>query len=260
MKKLILAHGILGFSEINLLGISRLNYFRDIAAAINPKVLSVFAPAVNPLATIELRAKSLLDSIRLEEDDEIYIIAHSMGGLDARKALHDHAHFRSKVKALVTIGTPHQGSEVADAVVANNTRILRKILPPKMQGVIDLTKPACKEFNSEVNEDNYEAEIDYYTIAGIASLADGSMSLGFALTARVGGIAGVPNDGVVTAESATQLLSNKWKNLPSWSVDHAGQIGWFQFNSQEKTARHINRYIDLIAKITGLAPELVRAP
>ncbi len=45
---------------------------------------------------------------------DLFLVGHSMGGLVARSACHvaeaEHLHWRPKVRALVTLGTPHQGA------------------------------------------------------------------------------------------------------------------------------------------------------
>ena len=48
-----------------------------------------------------------------------HIIAHSMGGLDARHAIAHVPGLAGRVATLVTIGTPHRGSPVADAIAGD---------------------------------------------------------------------------------------------------------------------------------------------
>ena len=57
-------------------------------------------------------------------EDPLHVIAHSMGGLDARYAIRNVPQVADRVKTLVTIGTPHRGSPVADAVVARTGPLL----------------------------------------------------------------------------------------------------------------------------------------
>jgi len=54
-----------------------------------------------------------------EQEQKVHVIAHSMGGLDARHALFNFkdAKFHEKVASLTTVATPHHGSPAADAVV-----------------------------------------------------------------------------------------------------------------------------------------------
>lgn len=55
----------------------------------------------------------------LADADELAIIAHSMGGLVARAACHyaeaDKRNWRPKLKTLITLGTPHEGSPLERA-------------------------------------------------------------------------------------------------------------------------------------------------
>lgn len=181
---MVLAHGLLGFAELNLAAplrvIPALQYWRGIVAALRDRAgVVVLAATVPPAATIEARAARLRDEIdravqgevlrvrreRVDEGDGervgegegkgegegeelvgeerhepevlVNVIAHSMGGLDARCMIATMAREREaagapeeaeaggdrrripwRVASLTTIGTPHRGSAVADRVVA----------------------------------------------------------------------------------------------------------------------------------------------
>lgn len=74
---------------------------------------------VSAIGSVELRGNQLAEILRDAMPGEpLHIIAHSMGGLDARHAITNRKDIVTRVKTLVTIGTPHLGSEVADAVVS----------------------------------------------------------------------------------------------------------------------------------------------
>ncbi len=254
MKVLVLAHGILGFGapKFLLLGklINKFRYFSGVSAAINQKVLKVLEPHVPTIGSVQMRADRLAELILKNTfpDDEIYIIAHSMGGLDARLALHQNPTLSARVVVLTTIGTPHDGSPVADAdVAAGGTYMTEKILnflPSRAQGLLDLTTAACAAFNRDCPD---AAGITYYAIAGDA-LAGNKFSAMLKFASQIGGIENVPNDGVVVVESAER---KNWLILPRWPVDHLALIGWhtdYLFNSNE----HIERYLKLISLITHI--------
>jgi triacylglycerol lipase len=77
-----------------------------------------FLIAMTPVAgSIEERAEILKREIaRLVPSGKLHLVAHSMGGLDARLALQDPA-LAQRVLSLTTLSTPHHGSPVADYVV-----------------------------------------------------------------------------------------------------------------------------------------------
>lgn len=70
-------------------------------------------------ATIEERAAKLRDDIaaQIPGADGVNIVAHSMGGLDARYMISKLKPPNLRVRSLVTISTPHHGSAVADVLM-----------------------------------------------------------------------------------------------------------------------------------------------
>lgn len=255
MKILILAHGVLGFGAPNVSffaqHLTKFKYFSGVSAAINQKVLKVLEPHSHTIGTIQLRADKLAEHVldNTSPNDEVYIVAHSMGGLDARLALQQNLVFRERVIALATISTPHEGSPVADAIVSagpgqNIPEKIFKFLPSKAQGLLDLTTEACTKFNTTCID---QSGVVYYAIAGDA-LAGNKFSSLLKLVSRIGGIENVPSDGVVTVESAER---KGWEILPRWPVDHLAEIGWhsdYLFDASE----HIERYLKLISYITHI--------
>jgi triacylglycerol lipase len=127
IMNIVLAHGILGFKK--LLGI---DYFNGINKRLKDKFkANVLVTEVDPTKSVEYRGKQLrnqiLDALRITESNltlnanqKVHIIAHSMGGLDSRFILspQNPDHIAEQVTSLTTIGTPHQGSPVADLCYA----------------------------------------------------------------------------------------------------------------------------------------------
>src|SRR4051812_20667910 len=120
---IVLAHGILGFSHLNI-PLSPMDYFAGVADHLRQTFHAhVIAPAVDPTAGTEVRARMLGEAILaglangLDPAEPIHIIAHSMGGLDARRLICQSTSIGGvPIKTLVTIGTPHRGSPIADLV------------------------------------------------------------------------------------------------------------------------------------------------
>src|SRR3954466_12517918 len=82
-----------------------------------------------------------------------HIIAHSMGGLDAR-AMIARLGMADKVASLTTIGTPHHGTSFADFKLNRGGEKLIETVANAIdfRGFGDLTRPACKAFNDEVRD------------------------------------------------------------------------------------------------------------
>jgi triacylglycerol lipase len=78
------------------------------------------APNVSPYNTVKSRCEMWEERLMrvLDEThaDQISIIAHSMGGLDARHLISKKG-WHDTVEALVTIATPHRGSSVASFIL-----------------------------------------------------------------------------------------------------------------------------------------------
>src|ERR1019366_9105219 len=107
-------------------------YFRGIDRAITSLGHPLIIPCVHPTSSIALRAGQLKEAIisRLQElgrsHQKVILMAHSMGGLDARYAV-SRLGLDRHVAAIVTITTPHRGSPFADWVVENLGRRMRGI-------------------------------------------------------------------------------------------------------------------------------------
>src|SRR5207237_783809 len=123
------AHGFLGFDEIGL-GNRKHLYFRGIGEQLERAGAQLYCPRVPPASSISARAARLADLIRALPEPRVNIVAHSMGGLDARFAI-SRLGLADKVASLVTIGTPHLGTPLADAghaVFGRITPLLRKLV------------------------------------------------------------------------------------------------------------------------------------
>jgi triacylglycerol lipase len=224
---IILAHGILGFGALP--GVSSLvNYFNGVAAHLRAQGHIVIAPQVNPIGSTAARGTQLASAILQvpPSDEKLHVIAHSMGGLDARYALSNIPEVATRVKTLVTIGTPHRGSPVADAVVDHTNPLFArvpafvvKLLEQSTAGLRDLTTLAAIKFDESTPD---AKGVRYVGVAGDASQG-GHQLLLFQLAAAIGQLKGEINDGVVTRSSA---LRPGHEHLADWPVDHAGEIGW----------------------------------
>jgi len=224
---IVLAHGVLGFG--NLIGVSSfVNYFNGVAAHFERRGHTVVVPTVNPVGTVAQRGEQLGAKIlrQAPPDGRLHLIAHSMGGLDARHALAHVAGLAERVATLVTIGTPHRGSPVADAIASRTDPLLAHIptfLVDMLQRNAGALHDLTTDFGTHFDETTPDLPgVRYIDVAGNAARGGHELFL-FQLAAVIGRLTGEVNDGVVTKTSA---LKPHHQHLDDWPVDHAGEVGW----------------------------------
>jgi triacylglycerol lipase len=208
------------------------DYFRGVREAYPEACF----PRVPVVGTVEVRAQALAAQITgfrfPDPRARTHIIAHSMGGLDARYALHrDVSGLAHRVASLSTIATPHWGSPIADLLVggaagARSTRrtvyrALRRavaVFGVPTGGLGELTTGFARQFNREHPD---IGDIPCYCYAG--DRADASpLRVTAAYIRKVGRSRDErDNDGLVSVASAA------WTTLAEapWAADHLGEIG-----------------------------------
>jgi triacylglycerol lipase len=217
---LVFASGVL-FPQ-RVLGV---DYF-DGLPELYPAPAAIF-PKVALVGNIADRAQDLANKISAHEfpDGPIHIIAHSMGGLDARCLLAQNVNgLTPRIASLSTIATPHRGSPIADLVKAGLADGLLKeaidsLLGEKRDALDDLTTEAAKTFNAD-NADVPGKK--YFSYAG-----NNHTSIFLRLTHDyIANNANTPdekiNDGVVSLASAkwpTELVEGPW------DADHFALVG-----------------------------------
>ena len=158
---IVLAHGIARFDILLELLRTRLRipetelgdrfqYFKSIKTHLEAHGFQVFHPNQDFAGSVDVRAEQL--RTRVNEvlastgAQKCNIIAHSMGGLDARHMIVDKG-MADKVANLVTIGTPHLGTILADHVIDHGGFLLKEGLRPilNLDGFDDLRITACEE-------------------------------------------------------------------------------------------------------------------
>src|SRR5262245_55180832 len=81
----VLVHGFLGFERIKLAGMTLANYFPGIREGIEQAGNRVLVPWLSPTNSVAFRAQQLKDFLQEHAPNEpVHLLAHSMGGLDAR--------------------------------------------------------------------------------------------------------------------------------------------------------------------------------
>jgi triacylglycerol lipase len=233
----VLAHGILRFDEGSVLLGSQIGprYFDGIGEFLRRKDFNVDEPAVNFAGSLADRAtdlKARLDA--LPASQKIHIIAHSMGGLDARKVIAEHPDVAERISCLTTIGTPHLGTTAADLAFAlgGNHIIAALTHLIDMKGFRDLTTEACKRFNDAVRDREVANVVRYRTVAAVESPIRTTPLL--EVTSGLFALEGEPSDGIVPQTSqrwSAELVSSKGarKKIEQldfpFPADHLNEVG-----------------------------------
>ncbi len=110
---IVLVHGFAGWKKLG-----PVDYYWHVPARLRAAGFEVFVPGTSPVNRIELRARSLVTQLLAQYPDphvKLNLVAHSMGGLDARYAI-SVLGLGPRVASLTTIGTPHKGTSVTDVI------------------------------------------------------------------------------------------------------------------------------------------------
>jgi triacylglycerol lipase len=253
--KIFLAHGVLGFGKLLPVlpfPFPTIDYFNGVKRHLEarPDVEEVFAPSVDAVGSVETRSVQLARRIAAVPGP-VHIIAHSMGGLDARQAIATHPVETARVRSLTTIGTPHRGSEVADAIVLKRGPLAGHI-PPLFIPWLEFLAPALPDLTTErgahFDDTTHDRDgLTYLEVAGDASQASHE-SLLFQLAEKFGETTGTKNDGVVTVESAKRTPRDLFD---TWPFDHAGEVGW---SLDLLLMPHLERYDKIVDELLKPRP------
>jgi triacylglycerol esterase/lipase EstA (alpha/beta hydrolase family) len=267
---IILFHGMGGAENFG-----DVEYFFRVLEVLEPMGYALYAPGVNLFSSTEARALEWmvhLDALVAEGVGRRFnIIAHSQGGLDARYLVSVLGP-AERIVSLVTVGTPHYGTPVADLLlgtvddgyvdgfwvdVGANAFAqfygLQKDDTSLINAMASLTTQALAEFNEQVidNENIY-----YASWAGVSCGAlefDCQKACGgetvdalLAATYFILWLDGIPNDGIVPVESAM------WGDYRGEiCADHADQVGLFgDINNQ--AFDHLSFYLDELRRLAQL--------
>jgi triacylglycerol lipase len=232
---IVLVHGILGFTRIAIGNFKIGDYYREIPDALRKDGHIVpDPPHTHRTGSVAERAEDLreylTDPDRVDVvGKKVHIVAHSMGGLDAR-VLISMPGMAERVLSLTTIATPHHGSPIANAVVRKTEPWLPQILEKldiDVRATADLTTEACEQRNQVVQD---APGVAYFSIAGqykprkkfiFFGPSGGLLGPLYDLIAKTEG----DNDGVVSVQSAT-MGRPAWTHLDTWNVNHLREINW----------------------------------
>ena len=169
----VLAHGLGG--DVN-------SFDPAIVAALQADGYYVLRTQVPGVESVAVRAAALGPQIdKFIADNQlthVHIIAHSMGGLDARYLISTMG-YASKIESLTTMSTPHRGSPLADAALGLTNELPSKSTsaianafgftadPAALQrALVDLSEAQAPAFNA-ANPD--APNVHYYSYAGYST-------------------------------------------------------------------------------------------
>ncbi|UCG06968.1 MAG: alpha/beta fold hydrolase [Desulfobacterales bacterium] len=274
---IILAHGIarfdVGWNELFQLDnqddpfLDFFHYYRGIRTMLIKHGFTVYHSSVPWAERVDKRAEQLRKNVRnvLEQTgaEKVNIIAHSMGGLDARHMLFNDRNkgkIHQRLASLTTIGTPHLGTSFADKGIGEHGELIEilKRLSLNIEGVRDLTRDACSSFNDNPEVKVFENELEKHTelraYTGSASI-DNVLAIlrkPYKIIKEEEG----DNDGLVSVNSALwEKASYKgiWKDtdhlneLAWWDFEQAGTEGFFAL-----TKRIHNKYLEIARQLPGI--------
>jgi triacylglycerol lipase len=284
---IVFAHGFFGFDHFA--GVDYVDYFFHVQEALAMSgETNVYFTVVDPFNTSEVRGAQLSDQIAHILDStgyqQVVLVGHSQGGLDARVVAHDHPEW---VAAVYTIATPHGGTDVSNVLdmIISDSRLrdaLNAIASLVYTPLYDATGATTSVWLGidQFNQTNMAAfnatytdapGIPYFSIGGRSALNDGGSDCRFSgrpdFITRYDGtndpidpLLGVtnailngsdafnpiPNDGLVTVPS-----SRHGTFLGCIPADHLDEIGQLfgdspgAFNDFD----HYQFYRDLVAFI-----------
>jgi triacylglycerol lipase len=243
---IILAHGVCRFDKVwsdslnihnnDNQDLDNLHYFKGIRTMLKKNGFAAYHSNVSWAADVNARAGDLKENVRsvlaTENCEKVNIIAHSMGGLDARHMLfndRNSGRIHEHISSVTTISTPHNGSPFADWGTDNLPHVIpvAQRLGLDLNAFTDLRTDRCNEFNSNPEvidfEKDCEPNILFQSYAGrqeFWSTFD-ALKLSFYIIEKEEGA----NDGLVSVKSAR--WREKYFRGIIENTDHLNELGWW---------------------------------
>jgi triacylglycerol lipase len=247
---IVFSHGIFGFHRFQV-GPLKVDYFRGVEEALQRMGYSVCFPAVPATSTIVERATVLAARLAELASDNIYLIAHSMGGLDARYLIH-HLDPEHRIRCLVTIGTPHLGTPLANWLLETDGPVQWIGRYFGKTGVEELTPQACARFNEKIPDRD---DVRYVSYAGARPASE--MPRLFRAWTRMLQAERGDNDSQVPVSAAT------WGEFRGTvRAAHTELVGWslgLPDPGIERPFNHIQFYLDIAGQLTAVDANLAPA-
>ncbi len=226
-----------------------LHYFRGVKSFLDDDGFSTHHTRVGFASRLVDRSADLkaqvTDILKETGAAKVHIIAHSMGGLDAR-AMIARLGMADKVASLTTIGTPHHGTSFADFKLNRSGEKLIEAVSNAVdfRGFEDLTRPACKKFNDEVRDAEAANGVYYQTYSAsegrdatfiflqpswdIIKKEEGDNDGLVPLTSQAWQPELVSGDGKSRKKIAQKKFADSSGNVIP--ADHLNEVGWWDLN------------------------------
>lgn len=258
--------------------------FNGVAAALQRDGYSVAQTTVPPYNSVAVRARYLATQVdavlRSTAARKVNLIAHSMGGLDARYLISSLG-YGDRVASLTTVSTPHRGSGVADVALRLAPGIADDAInaiarawgetfssvasDANMRAALSsLAESSAPAFNAANRDDArvyYQSYAGVSSVLGIANPRDNTACAGKWLTTPgrtdtmdallvpgaafvAHGISLLPNDGMVTVENA------KWGTFKGCiAADHLDEVGQIKDSGSDPSTgfNHLSFYRSVAA-------------
>jgi triacylglycerol lipase len=220
-----------------LAGMRRGGHLYAAASHLRMHGVAAFAPNVSPYNTVEFRMgmwrRRIQHVLRATGRAKVNLVAHSMGGLDARYLVSVEG-FHRYVASLTTIATPHHGTSIA-GLVLSQPDVVREALADLadwigaraiLDGEADF-RTAIRQLTPEYVQHRFNEQVKdhpnvkYWSFGGVAGKGtrvpiNPVLRLG---NSHIYSIEG-RNDGLVSAESSRW---GQWRGIVE--ADHALQVG-----------------------------------
>ncbi|HEY1169820.1 MAG TPA: alpha/beta fold hydrolase [Verrucomicrobiae bacterium] len=218
----------------------RSHYFRNVGTHLKHHGYETFHASLSYAKSSEQRARELGEQIAQIRQQtgarQVHLIAHSMGGIDARRLIITRPNLASSIASLTTIGTPHLGTSLADwGLERGGNHVITAASPIlDLSGFKDLTRAACKEFNRAAEIVEASNSVRYRVCASHATRKDTLLPLRHAwdiIFENEG-----DNDGLVSVTSQLWTkelcgqdgLVKRVEQIPfPFAADHFNQTGWW---------------------------------
>lgn len=225
----------------------RSHYFRNVQTHLKHHGHEIFHASLSYAKRSEQRAVELGEQInRIRQQTgarHVHLLAHSMGGIDARRLIITQREMAAAINSLTTIGTPHLGSSLADWGLSHGGNKLISLLEPllDLSGFADLTLVACAEFNRQAEPVEAANSVRYRVCASQAPRKDTLLPLrpSWDIVHQNEG----ENDGMVSVKSQlwTQTLHDSnglTKSIEQiqfpFPADHFNQTGWWDPSKRDR--------------------------
>ncbi len=149
---ILFCHGLLGFGSLRFPFKTHLDYWRKIPEFFQTRGWQTAVAEVHWTAPVTRRAPELACFIE-RFPGRVHLIAHSMGGLDARYCI-SRMGLADKVATLTTLGTPHRGTLFANWLLEKESLTARALqwvgnATDASETIRQLTLEAMNVFNQE---------------------------------------------------------------------------------------------------------------